>query len=262
MKKFSTERGTMPFLMLLPNLLTVLGLCAGLTSIRFVLADRFEIAAILIIFAALIDALDGRLARRLQASSDFGAELDSLADFLNFGVAPALLVFQHTLNGAVGFGWTFALVFACCCCLRLARFNVSRETATDAEVVASKRYFVGVPAPAGALLGLLPLFLTFGGVVDTTAFPVLTSLYLGLVGLAMVSRLPTLSAKAIFVPKEQVLWVLIAVAVVTGLMLTRFWVAMILLDLIYAGSLLHSAVRTLRNRRHKPPSPPPGLHGG
>jgi CDP-diacylglycerol--serine O-phosphatidyltransferase len=238
--------------MLLPNLLTVLGLCAGLTSIRFVLAERYEMAAILIIFAALIDGVDGRLARRLQASSEFGAELDSLADFLNFGVAPALLVFQHTMSGAGGLGWTFALVFACCCCLRLARFNVTRDEAPEpAAVPQSKRHFVGVPAPAGALLGLLPVFLSFAAILDTTQVPVLTSLYLGLVGMAMVSRLPTLSPKSIFIRREQVLWVLIAVAAVTGLMLTRFWWAMILLDLVYAGSLIHSAGRVLRGRRRK-----------
>jgi len=255
----------MPFLMLLPNLLTVLGLCAGLTSIRFVLAERFEMAAILIIFAALIDGVDGRLARRLQASSEFGAELDSLADFLNFGVAPALLVFQHTMHGAGGLGWTFALVFACCCCLRLARFNVTRDDAPEpAAVPHSKRHFVGVPAPAGALLGLLPVFLSFAAILDTTQVPVLTSLYLGLVGLAMVSRLSTLSPKSIFIRREQVLWVLIAVAAVTGLMLTRFWWAMILLDLVYAGSLVHSAGRALRGRRHRkaaggPAEPPADL---
>ncbi len=255
MRKLGSERGTMPFLMLLPNLLTVLGLCAGLTSIRFTLADRFEMAAALIIFAALIDGIDGRLARRLQASSEFGAELDSLADFLNFGVAPALLVFQHALSDSAGFGWTFALVYACCCCFRLARFNVTRDAATDADVMAGRRHFVGVPAPAGALLALLPIFLTFAGVIDSAALPVLTSLHLGLVGLAMVSRIPTLSPKAIFVPREHVLWVLIAVAAVTGLMLTRFWWAMILLDLAYAALLVPAAIRLIKARRRKKPAP-------
>lgn len=258
MKRMGSDRGTMPFLMLLPNLLTVLGLCAGLTSVRFTLSERYEIAAVLIIFAALIDGIDGQLARRLQASSEFGAELDSLADFLNFGVAPALLVFQHTMSDAAGFGWTFALVYACCCCFRLARFNVSRDAATDAEVMAGRRHFVGVPAPAGALLAMLPLFLSFVGVIDSAAHPVPASLYLGLVGLAMVSRIPTISPKAIFVPREHVLWVLIAVAAVTGLMLTRFWWAMILLDLIYSGSLVHSAQRAFRDRHRKGP---PGRSG-
>ena len=132
----------------MPNLVTILGLCAGLTALRFAFAGRFEPAAALIVFAALIDGFDGLLARRLDAASPFGAELDSLADFFNFGVAPAFLVYQLALTGAPDLGWTAALVFAVCACLRLARFNVSRDVP-----VTGRAHFVGVPAPAGALLG-------------------------------------------------------------------------------------------------------------
>ena len=129
----------------MPNLVTILGLCAGLTALRFAFAGRFEPAAALIIFAALIDGFDGLLARKLDAASPFGAELDSLADFFNFGVAPAFLVYQLALTGAPDLGWTAALIFAVCACLRLARFNVSRDVP-----VTGRAHFVGVPAPAGA----------------------------------------------------------------------------------------------------------------
>ena len=117
----------LPLLQLVPNLVTILGLCAGLTALRFAFAGRFEAAAALIVFAAVLDGFDGLLARRLDAASRFGAELDTLADFFNFGVAPAFLVYQLALTGAPDLGWTAALVFAVCACLRLARFNVHRD---------------------------------------------------------------------------------------------------------------------------------------
>jgi CDP-diacylglycerol--serine O-phosphatidyltransferase len=247
MTQHHREQGTLPFRKILPNLVTILGLCAGLTSIRFILGGRFELAADLIIVAALIDALDGRLARRLKATSEFGAELDSLSDFLNFGVAPALLVFQAALQGAADAGWIFVLVYVSCCCLRLARFNV-----TKAEPVTNrlglKNHFVGVPAPAGAILALLPVFLTFEGILDAASVPLITALYLGLVGAAMVSKLETFSPKSIHVPKEMIVWVLTATVVVVGVMLTRFWLSMILINLIYAGSLLLAVILTIKNK--------------
>lgn len=244
-----TEQDSLPFLNLLPNLVTILGLCAGLTSIRFVFGGNYEMASILILFAALIDGLDGQLARRLKATSEFGAELDSLSDFLNFGVAPALLVFEYLLGGARGAGWIFVLVYVSCCCLRLARFNVTRLPVPAAEAPPRRAHFVGVPAPAGALLALLPVFLSFEGLADPSAVPLLTALYLGLVGAAMVSRLPTFSPKSILVPKDRIVWLLIATAMIAGALLTRFWLSMIVADLIYVGSLLRSAVLVARRRR-------------
>lgn len=248
MSKNQTEQDTLPFLTLLPNLVTMLGLCAGLTSIRFVLVEEFQVAAGLIIFAALIDGLDGQLARRLKATSDFGAELDSLSDFLNFGVAPALLVFQYLLADARGAGWIFVLVYISCCCLRLARFNVAKDAVPE-DGVAHPDHFVGVPAPAGALLVLLPVFLSFEDVIDASAVPLFTAVYLGLIGAIMVGRLPTFSPKSVLVPKDKIVWILIATAVVVGAMLTRFWLSMILIDLVYAGSLVRSFFMARKSKK-------------
>ncbi|MGO4915435.1 CDP-alcohol phosphatidyltransferase family protein [Pseudogemmobacter sp. W21_MBD1_M6] len=235
----------LPFLQILPNLVTILGLCAGLTSIRFVLADRFEMAVLLIIFAAVIDGLDGLIARRLKATSDIGAELDSLSDFLNFGVAPGLLVFQFSMKTETGMGWIFVLGYVSCCCLRLARFNVGNGKIPERATLA-KNHFTGVPAPAGALLALFPVFLSFQGMMDATAMPWVAALTLGLTGAAMVSRVPTFSPKSILVPKEKIIWVLISAALIVGIMLTKFWLLMICADLVYAASVLRSVVKHYR----------------
>ena len=243
------EREKLPLVNLLPNLVTILGLCAGLTSIRFVLGGDFRLAAGLIVFAALIDGLDGLLARRLQSTSDFGAELDSLSDFLNFGAAPGLLVYQALLDGAWGAGWLFVLVFAICCCLRLARFNVAKALETAGEQK-PQRHFVGVPAPAGALLALLPVFLWFEDVVvDPSAPPLLIAFWLGLVGAGMISRLPTFAPKSVFIRRDKVVWLLIATAIVVGSLLTRFWSSLILIDFAYILLLTRSVVITARQRR-------------
>jgi len=132
---------------LIPNMLTVMALCAGLTSIRYTLDQRWELAAIAIVIAAVLDGLDGRIARLLDGASKFGAELDSLSDFISFGVAPALLLYYWCMRGAGGIGWVLALLFAVCCALRLARFNTKLDN-TDLPAWTS-RFFTGVPAPAG-----------------------------------------------------------------------------------------------------------------
>lgn len=248
MKRNGSEREKLPFVNLVPNLVTILGLCAGLTSIRFAIGGDYGFAAGLIVFAALIDGLDGLLARRLKATSDLGAELDSLSDFLNFGVAPGLLVFQALLADLGGAGWLFVVVFTICCCLRLARFNVTKalETAGEQE---PRSHFVGVPAPAGALLALLPIFLLFEDIVDpaTVRFP--TAAWLGLVGAMMVSHLPTFSPKSVFIPRDKIVWLLIATAIVIGGLLTRFWLSLVLIDVAYMILLTRSLVVRARASR-------------
>lgn len=239
-------RDRLPFLLLLPNLVTILGLSAGLTSIRFVFDGRFELAAALIVFAAAIDGFDGLLARRLNAASSFGAELDSLSDFLCFGVAPAVLVFRYALIETGGLGWTFALVFAICCCLRLARFNLAR----DLPPVDGRPHFTGVPAPAGALLAMLPVFLSLDGILDARAAPFLVAPWLGLVGVLMVSRLRTFSPKSLRISRDMAGVMLVGVAILVGVMFTRFWLLMVLVDTIYAISLVHA----LATMRRKPPA--------
>jgi CDP-diacylglycerol--serine O-phosphatidyltransferase len=242
------KRESMSLILMLPNMVTILGLCAGLTSIRFVLVGRFDIAAALIIFAALIDGLDGLLARRLNAASDIGGELDSLSDFLCFGVAPGILVFQFALSRDFATGWMFVLIYICCACLRLARFNVSRD-----EQPVGKPHFIGVPAPGGAMLALLPLFLTQQGIIDARDFPVLFGVWTLIVAWLMVSKVPTLSSKAVRVKREWQVVVLLASAVIVGLMVTRFWMLLVILDLAYAAIITVAVIQYFRKQRASPP---------
>ncbi|WP_240793966.1 CDP-diacylglycerol--serine O-phosphatidyltransferase [Pseudorhodobacter turbinis] len=242
MKEPLHKRESLSLILLLPNMVTILGLCAGLTSIRYVLVGRYDIAAALIIFAAVIDGLDGLLARRLNAASDIGGELDSLSDFLCFGVAPGILVFQFALSRDFVTGWMFVLIYVCCACLRLARFNVSR----DETPPVGKPHFVGVPAPAGAMLALFPLFLTQQNVLDARSYPEVFGIWIVLVAWLMISKVPTLSSKAIRVKREWQVVVLLAAAVVVGLMVTRFWLLLVLLDLAYATITLVAVIRHFR----------------
>lgn len=233
----------MPLLSLLPNLITLLGLCAGLTAIRFALDSHYQIAAALIVLAAVLDGMDGLVARKLNVATSFGAELDSLSDFVCFGVAPGLLIFQFALRDDMpALGWLFVLVFIVCVCLRLARFNVAR----DAPPPPGRAHFIGVPAPAGAMLGLLPLFLFLAGGPDLRGAAVAVALYLALVGLLMISRLPTISPKGMHVPRRWALSLFLGVAVFAGLAVSRPWLLLVLADLVYLALLVRGAWRHRR----------------
>lgn len=234
------RRDSLPFLHLVPNLVTILGLCAGLTAVRYSFDGRIALAASLIVIAALMDGLDGLIARRLRATSQIGAELDSLSDFLCFGVAPALVVFRFGMSGDGGLSWALALVYAICCCLRLARFNVMRAE-PDAP-----RHFIGVPAPAGAGLALMPVFATFAGIADMQQHSLLTGLWLGFVGLLMISRIPTPSIKGLRVTRDQARYVLIGAALAVGLAVTAFWLLMFTIGLAYLVTVLTQALRHRR----------------
>ena len=218
---------------LLPNLATILGLCFGLTSIRYAFADRWELAGGLLVLAALVDGMDGLLARRLNAASPFGAELDSLSDFVCFGVAPAMLIYHFALEGLAGLGWIAALVFAICCCLRLARFNVAAKAETN-----DAGSFTGVPAPAGAMLGLFPLSLYLAGVWDVRDAEWLVALWMLSVGAMMIARFRTISLKKMKVSRDNAVWVLLAAAVVIGLMLTRLWLFHVGATILYLSLLV------------------------
>lgn len=239
-------RARLSFRQLLPNLVTILGMCAGLSAIRYAFDERFELATVLIIIAALLDGVDGLLARKLNAASSFGAELDSFSDFVSFGVAPGVLVYVYALAGPMaGIGWVFVLVFIVCACLRLARFNISRDKPDGPGI----RHFVGVPAPAGAILGLLPVFAGLAGLIDAAKIPLLVAIYLGGVGVLMISRLPTPSLKAVRVAQENVVWVLLGAAVFAGLLFLRSWVTLVIADLIYLGLLGWLAARHMRRKK-------------
>jgi CDP-diacylglycerol---serine O-phosphatidyltransferase len=239
----STDRRSLPIVQLLPNLVTLLGLCAGLTSIRYAFQGTVEMAAALIVLAAVVDGLDGLLARKLNASSPFGAELDSLSDFVCFGVAPGILVYATLLQGAPPFGWLCVLVFVLSACLRLARFNVARS----APPSPGQTHFVGVPAPAGAMLALLPVYLLLAGWLDLTSWPLVPGVYVALVGLMMISRLPTPSPKGWRVPRNRAVLLLLAVTIYGGALVTRPWVVLVLSDLLYLMVLAYGGWRQRSN---------------
>lgn len=240
------QRDSLSLVQLVPNVVTILGMCAGLSAIRYTFAERYELAAALIIVAAILDGLDGLLARKLNASTSFGAELDSFADFVSFGVAPGILVYGYALNGmAAGFGWVFVLIFAVCACLRLARFNLSRGDGDGGMI----RHFVGVPAPAGAMLGLLPVYLGLAGWLDPATIPVPVAIYLGSIGLLMISRLPTPSLKAIRIARRHAIWVLVGASAFVGLLFLRTWVTLVVADLIYLAVLAGLSLRRVLPRK-------------
>jgi len=209
---------------LIPNLITVMALCSGLTGIRFALQERWEFAIGAIAVAAVLDTLDGRMARLLKGQSKFGAELDSLADFISFGVSPAVILFLWTTQDARGLGWMIALFFATCMALRLARFNTQLED-TDPPPFAA-RYFSGVPAPAAAGLGCLPLILSFEVGADIVSQPHAVCAWMALVGLMMVSSIPTYSFKGVKLPQKLVLPVFVAAGFVIAGFLSAPWMTL------------------------------------
>jgi CDP-diacylglycerol--serine O-phosphatidyltransferase len=186
---------SVPIRLLIPNVMTLLGLCVGLTSIRMAIEGRFENALIAIAGAAVLDGLDGRMARLLKASSRFGAELDSLSDFVCFGVAPAVLLFLWAYSGASSLGWIVVMIFAVAAALRLARFNVALDD--PGKPVWESAFFVGVPVPAGAILLLLPLYLEGLGLPKSWMFLPVIGVYSLAIASLMVSRIRTFSGKLI-----------------------------------------------------------------
>lgn len=219
---------------LIPNVLTLAALCSGLTAIRFGLSGEFRLAVIAIIVAAIFDALDGRVARRLGVTSQFGAELDSLSDFLCFGVTPALVLYLASLKYGGALGWVVTLMFPICSALRLARFNTTL-LADEPPPAWTGSYFTGVPAPAGALLALIPLLVSFEAEVAWPRHPLVVGATLVVVGGLMVSRLPTFSFKKGRIPRHLVLPALLGAALVMGVIASSPWIGLSLLGLVYLG---------------------------
>ena len=234
---------TLPFNRLLPNIVTVLALCAGLTAIRFGFQARWELAVLAIVLAAIFDALDGRLARLVGGSTKFGAELDSLSDFVSFGVAPAVLLYFWTLQHARGVGWALALLFAVCAALRLARFN-TKLGVSDMPAWAYN-YFTGVPAPGAAGLVLLPMILSFQFPGAFLVSPVLNAAVIVTVAFLMISRIPTYSFKQFGVPHKLVLPVLLLVGLMAAFLVTSPWATVTVVGIAYIVSLPFS-VRSFR----------------
>ncbi len=225
-----------PMRMVLPNLVTVLAICAGLSGIRFAFENRFEPAVVMVLLAAFLDGIDGRLARMLKATSKFGAQMDSLADIVNFGVAPALVLYAFLLDRAGSPGWIAALLFTIACGMRLARFNVLAED--NDQPAWQTEYFVGVPAPAGAVLVMLPLYLYFLrlGLEPTRTAAFVASAFTVLIAFLLVSRLPVYSGKSIKVPGDKVLPVILGVVLYILLLMAYPWYT---LTASVAGYLLY-----------------------
>ena len=223
-----------PVRMLVPNVITLLAICAGLTAIRLSIEGRMELAVAAIVFAAVLDGVDGRVARMIKGQSKFGAELDSLADFISFGVAPALVLYLWTMSALHSIGWAIVLFFAICCALRLARFNT--EIAAEPQPYAAG-FFSGVPAPGGAGLSLVPMFISFEWGDWIARSPYLNAVWLSGIALLMISRVPTVSLKPIRIPHDFVLPTLLGVGVFAGLFTTAPWPTLTFIGAIYVGSI-------------------------
>jgi CDP-diacylglycerol---serine O-phosphatidyltransferase len=255
-----------PVRMLVPNVITLLAICAGLTAIRLSTEGHVELAVAAIVFAAVLDGVDGRVARMIKGQSKFGAELDSLADFVNFGVAPGLILYFWQLHELNNGGWIAAMVFAISGGLRLARFNATMDDPNKPAFAAN--FFTGVPAPAGAITVLLPIYLAFLGLPKFPA--ILTALYTLLIGFLMVSRLPVFSGKTVRlrVPPELVLPVFVSVVFFIALLIGYPW------HILSAGTVLYllslpAGWKSYRDHERKaavsvatpadvvPPTPPP-----
>ncbi|MEE9387726.1 MAG: CDP-diacylglycerol--serine O-phosphatidyltransferase [Paracoccaceae bacterium] len=220
---------------LLPNALTIIAICAGLSAIRFGVQGNYTLAVQLIMAACVLDGIDGRIARLLGSNSEMGAELDSLADFLNFGVAPPLIIYFWALQDMRSAGWISVLIFSVCCVMRLARFNVSSKSDTTDH---DSPYFEGVPAPAAALLVMLPMYLSFA-FTDAPILPsIVICLYLVLIGFLMISRVPTWSFKTTKISRENVKYLLLGVAFIGAAVLTFAWITLITLCLAYVGMVV------------------------
>lgn len=216
----------LPIRTILPNVVTLLALCSGLTAIRMAIEGRYELAIGAIVLAAVLDGLDGRVARLLKSTSKFGAELDSLTDFVNFGVAPAVILYTWTLHELRSAGWIVVLVFAIAAALRLARFNVMLED--PSRPAWQNNFFIGVPSPAGAIVVLLPIYLGLSGIelgaagLGPRVGAVIVALYTLLIGFLMVSRLPTFSGKrfGMRIRRDWILPLFVLVVLVVALLVS------------------------------------------
>ena len=231
---------------LIPNMMTLAALSSGLSSIRFALQEKWEWAVVAVIIAAILDNLDGRIARLLGGSTKFGAELDSLSDFISFGVAPSIIIYLWSLQDARGGGWIIVTLFSICNAMRLARFNSRHGEQLPPWAF---NYFTGVSAPAGAGFALLPMMLSFQMDSDLFRSPLVTApILIGTAGL-MVSTLPTYSLKNIKVPQKYVLLLLLFVGLVVSLLVTHFWAGFIAIVTVYFISIIFSIRSFLKLKR-------------
>ena len=215
---------------ILPNMLTLIGVCIGLTSIRFALDEKFGLAIIAIIFAALIDGLDGRIARLIKGTSKVGKELDSLTDMISFGVAPAFIMYFWNLNSLGRFGWLVCLIYVICVALRLARFNVN----SSEEPSWKDNFFEGVPSPAGGILVLTPLIFSLSGLdVFNFNYNIVVPTFFILTSLLLISKFPTYSFKKIVIRRNTTIFLLFGIVLFFGMLLIYTFEVLAISSLIY-----------------------------
>lgn len=237
---------SMPISRLFPNLVTILGLCFGLFALKYAIAQQWEMAVGFIVIAAFIDGMDGRLARMLNASSEFGAQLDSLADFFNFGVAPALVLYMWITHEIKAIGWAVALFFVISQALRLARFNCQNGDECE-DKAKSEKYFKGIPAPSGALLSLLPMILTFlfndkFGYQLINITPLMVIIYMAIIAILMVSSIPTISLKKVKIRRRYISPILALAAVLFVALIVEPWVILPIIGATYLATIPFSII--------------------
>ncbi len=232
--------------MILPNTLTLIGVCVGLSSINFALNLRYELAIIAILFAAIIDGLDGRIARLIKGTSKVGKELDSLTDVISFGVAPALIMYFWTLNSLGKIGWLISLIYVICVALRLARFNIN----TGGEASWKDNFFQGVPSPAGGILVLSPLILDVSGLNSTNFnFEIFTPYIFICISILLISKVPSYSLKKIVVPRSSTVFLLFGIVLIFGLLLIFTFEVLLAGCIIYILLLPFSIIHYLRLKK-------------
>ena len=216
--------------MILPNALTLIGVCIGLSSIKFALDSKFELSVIAIIFAALFDALDGRVARLIKGTSKVGKELDSLTDVISFGVAPAFIMYFWNLNNLGKFGWLLCLIYVVCVALRLARFNIN----SNVEPSWRDNFFEGVPSPAGGILVLMPLMFSLSGLnIFNVNYNIIVPTFFIITSFLLISKLPTYSLKKIIIPRTMTIFLLFGIVLFFGLLLFYTFKILALSGLVY-----------------------------
>ncbi len=233
-----TDTGHFPLFRLIPNLVTLIAICIGLTAIRYAMQEEFMMATAFVIIAAFMDAVDGRLARMLNSTSDFGAQLDSLADFANFGVVPGFVIYMwvNSFADIKGFDWAVVLLFAMCDAIRLARFNV--DSAKDSvNPILEKYFFKGIPAPCGASLAMLPMVLTYEFGEGFYTDPMVVIIYVATIAFLMASRIPTISIKKIPVRNEYVYFTLLLLGSIIIGLLVEPWFTLAIVGSVYALSI-------------------------
>lgn len=248
-KKAMGKLKEVPFRKMAPNIVTLMALCAGITTIRFAILEKWTMAILCVFLACVFDGLDGRVARKLKASSKFGAELDSLSDFVSFGVAPAILMYQWCLHDIPHWGWIFTLMFAAAMSMRLARFNTMLEDSSVPEYWS--HYFVGVPAPMAAAIALMPILISFDfpELNFILKNPYLCSFLTLMVAFLMVSRIPTLSLKKTKISGDWFLPLMILFALFVSCLITKPWLTLGLFTFVYVLTIPLTIMRFIKEKK-------------